>query len=336
MSTPPNILVLLTPDLYDILFLPNLDQELRSLGNVTFQTETQGLSSSELAARIGGVDIVISGWGMPVFTEEVLAAADRLELVAHSAGSIKSRLPPTVFEQDIRVTHAAGAIAPAVADLTLLLIMLMLRRAYHSDRTLHSGGNWRAARPDPLGEEIAGQRVGVVGAGYTGRQVIALLQKVGAELWVCDPYLSEEDASDLGVHQVELDELFAKCPIVTLQAPYTPETHGMIGAQQLALLRDGAVFINTARGALVDPDALLAELQSGRIRAALDVFEPEPLPQDSPLRQLDNVFLTAHIAGASQQARQRQGQAMVDEIRRFLAGEPLRYEISRAQLATMA
>ncbi len=110
----------------------------------------------------------------------------------------------------------------------------------------------------------------------------------------------------------------------------------MIGTRQLGLLQDDGIFINTARGLLVDQEALLAELQSGRIRAALDVFDPEPPPPESPLRQLDNVFLSAHIAGASKQARLRQGQEMVEEIERFLQGTPLRYRVTREMLEIMA
>lgn len=332
----PKIYVAIRPALYAELFSPETDQRLRRLGRVDVHGEEHNLSSAELADRVPGYNVVISGWGVPTFTDAVLDAADQLQLVAHSAGSIKRLLPPPLFERGIQVTHAAGAIAPAVADLTLMLIMLMLRRAYQCDRALRSGADWNEAQPAEMGEEIAGQRVGVVGAGYTGRQVIALLQAVGADVWAYDPYLSAEQASQLDVRRVELDDLCADCPIVTLQAPVTAETERMIGARQLSLLPDGAIFINTARGLLVDQEALLVELQSGRIRAALDVFDPEPLPADSPLRELENVFLTTHIAGASRQARQRQGETIVDEIERFLAGEPLRYEVTKTMLATMA
>jgi phosphoglycerate dehydrogenase-like enzyme len=335
MPYDPTIFVAVRPATYEEVFNAEADARLRQLGEVVFQENEQNLSSAELAARLPGCAIVVTGWGTPTFADEVLTAAVDLRLVAHSAGTIKNLLPPPVFERGIAVTHAAGAIAPAVADLTLMLAMLMLRRAYHSDRALHSGKSWNEARP-PMGEEITGQRIGVVGAGYTGRCVIKLLQAVGAELWVYDPYLSDDRAAELGVHSSSLDDLFANCRVVTLQAPVTEETLRMVGARQLSLLQDDGIFINTARGVLVDQDALLAELQSGRIRAALDVFEPEPLPADSPLRKLDNVFLTAHIAGASTQARYRQGAAMVDEIERFLSGQPLRYNVTREMLATMA
>lgn len=110
----------------------------------------------------------------------------------------------------------------------------------------------------------------------------------------------------------------------------------MVGARQLALLQDGACFVNTARSWVIDYEALLAELQTGRFWAALDVFDTEPLPAENPFRQLDNVVLTPHIAGASTQARYRQGQYMVDEIARFLAGQPMRYQVTKSMLETMA
>jgi phosphoglycerate dehydrogenase-like enzyme len=335
MPSDTNILVAIRPATYLEVFTDDADARLRQLGEVIYQDSEQNLSSAELAARIRNFSIVVTGWGTPTFTDEVLNAAPDLQLIAHSAGSIRKMLPPPVFERGIQVTHAAAAIAPAVADLTLLLIMTMLRRVYQADRMLHGSGAWNEAKP-PMGEEIAGQRIGVVGAGYTGQQVIALLQAVGARVWVCDPYLSEARAVQLNVHKADLDDLFASCRVVTLQAPVTEETMRMVGGRQLQLLQDDGIFINTARGLLVDQAALRSELESGRIRAALDVFDPEPLPPDDPLRRLDNVFLTPHIAGASRQARFRQGSAMVDEIERFLKGEPLHYPVTQDMLAIMA
>ncbi|HLV35592.1 MAG TPA: hydroxyacid dehydrogenase [Spirillospora sp.] len=335
MSPQPAVLVTLRPALYQELFTTDADARLRKLVSLTFNTQERNWSSDELAAHITRFDAVITGWGTPKFTDAVLSASLQLKLIAHSAGSIKAMLPPAVFDRDIAVTHAASAIAPAVAELTLMLIMLCLRPVQKLDHML-KGGAWSQAKNTSMGQEIAGQRVGVVGTGYTGRCVIRLLRAVGAEVWAYDPYLTDECATELGVRKVDLNTLLAECPIITLQAPPTKETYHMIGAPQLALLQDGAVFINTARAHLVDQDAMLAELQTGRFVAALDVFDPEPLPDDSPFRKLDNVILTPHIAGASKQARIRQGNIIVDEIERFFTGEALQYRVTRDMLDIMA
>jgi phosphoglycerate dehydrogenase-like enzyme len=328
----PNVLVTLTPSLFQQLFSPEAQSRLQAVAQLRFNEEDRNWSSAELAQHIGGYDAVITGWGTPTFTPEVMAAADRLRLIAHSAGSIKKMLPPHVFDSDVQVTHAAAAIAPAVAEMTMLLILLSLRQVHVQDRKLKAGVPWREAQY--MGQELAGQRVGVVGAGYTGRCVIRLLVAWGAEVWVADPYLSAERVAQLGVTHVTLEELFANCPIVTMQAPPTDETFRMVKAHHLASLPDGAIFVNTAH--TVDNDALLAELQSGRIQAALDVFDQEPLPADSPFLQLENVILTPHTAGASRQARLRQGTVIVEELERFLRSESLHYAVTGEMLATMA
>ena len=336
MPSKPKVLVSIVPSLYRQLFSPEADGQLRAAADLTFNTEEQNWDSSELARRISGYDAVITGWGTPPFTAEVLAAANHLRLIAHSAGSIKRMLPRPVFERGIAVTHAASAIAPAVADMTILLIMLSLRQVHKLDRMLKAGEPWSATKSLGMGQELSGQRVGVVGAGYTGRCVIGLLHGFNTDIWVSDPYLTEARATELGVKKVALDELFAQCPIVTMQAPPTEETYHMVGAHQLGLLQEGAVFINTARSHTVDQDALLAELHTGRFQAALDVFDKEPLPSDSPFLQLDNVIVTPHVAGASVQARLRQGQTIADEVRSFFADESLRYEVTGSMLETMA
>lgn len=335
MAARPEVLVTITPTLYRELFGGEADARLAGLANLSFNDQERNLTSAELAQQIGGFDAVVTGWGTPVFTEEVTAAATQLQLIAHAAGSIKAMLPPAVFGRGIAVTHAAVAIAPAVVEMTILLILLALRQVDRYDRVLKSDG-WAAAKTLPLGEELAGQRVGVVGAGYTGRGVMRALCGLGAEVWVYDPYLTTAHATELGVRRAGLDELFVNCPIVTMQAPPTAETHHMVGAAQLARLRDGAIFINTARAYTVDQEALLAELQRGRIQAALDVYDQEPLPADSPFLQLENVILTPHIAGASVQARKRQGMTAVEEIERFFQGGELRYRVTAEMLATMA
>ena len=335
MQSKPSVLIAIRPSLYQEIFAGAPDACLRRLARLRFQRSEHKLSSSDLAGQIGGHEIVIAGWGTPVFTDEVLAAADGLRLIAHSAGTIKQLLPPAVFADGRRVTHAAAAMATAVAETTLLFILLGLRKLHQVDRVFKQQG-WQAARALPVDGELAQTRVGIIGAGHTGRAVIQRLRHLAGELWVCDPYLSEADADAMGVTSVSLEQLLRQCPVVTLQAPSTAETYRMIGAQQLCWLQDGALFINTARTHLIDENALLAELQSGRIFAALDVFETEPLPDDSPFRALENAIITPHVAARTRETRARQGQLVVDEIARFLSTGELRYEVTRDMLEFMA
>jgi phosphoglycerate dehydrogenase-like enzyme len=266
----------------------------------------------------------------------VLHAATRLRVIAHSAGSIKGIIPKPVLERGIRVSSAAIAIAGAVAEYSLLLTMLGLRPVHLHDYGVRHLGQWEEARFIGTGREIAGSRIGVVGAGSVGRLFIGLLNALRAEAWVFDPYLSPADATSLGARKAELNELFASCPIVVVHAPTTPETHHMIGAEQLALLPDGGYLVCTARSWVIDQDALLAELQSGRIRAALDVFDQEPLPQESPFRSLENAIITPHVAGATVESRARQGDCVVRDLANVFAGRPMAHEITLDRYEIMA
>ena len=335
MSDKPRVLIAIRPALYEELFTQEIDRRLRQLGALTFQESEGKVTSEQLAQMIGGHEIVVTGWGTPVFTDEVLAAADKLRLIGHAAGTVKRMLPPAVFADGRRVTHAAAAMAISVAETTLLLILLSLRQIHRIDRAFREE-SWATARSYTPGGELAGSRVGIIGAGHTGRAVIRRLNAMDAELWVYDPYLSIAAATELGVSKVSLEKLMRECPIVTLQAPSTQETDRMLGAEQFSWLQDGAIFINTARAFLVDEAALLAALQTGRFSAALDVFDQEPLPNDSPFRQLDNVIITPHIASHTWETHLRQGQIITEEVTRFLQEGKLRYEITRDMLATMA
>ncbi|MCY3831367.1 MAG: hydroxyacid dehydrogenase [Chloroflexi bacterium] len=335
MPDSASILIAMRPALYHEIFAGEADARLRSLAELTFQGGEQNLTSSELAGQIAGHDIVITSWGTPVFTAEVLKAADCLRLIAHSAGTIKRLLPPAVFADGRRVTHAAAAMAPAVAETTLLLILLGLRKLHRVDRVFREGG-WLAARALTMDGELAQTRIGIVGAGHTGRALIQCLRPLAAELWVYDPYLDAAQAETLAVKRVTLEQLLKECPVVTLQAPSTTATYRMIGAEQFGWLQDGALFINTARSHLLDEAALLAELQSGRIYAALDVFEEEPLPAASPFLKLDNVIVTPHVASSTRETRLRQGLIIAEEVALFLGESELRYEVTGDMLDIIA
>jgi phosphoglycerate dehydrogenase-like enzyme len=294
------------------------------------------VAGEDLPALLEGAVVCLTGWGTPPLSQETLVNRATLRLIAHTAGSIRRIVPLEAMRQGLRVSHAAAIIADAVAEFVIGQAILGLRQIHQLDRSLRAGDEWSEVRQRHPGGLLGARTVGVVGAGHVGRAVIRLLQPFGARVLVYDPLLSEIESTALGVRLCPLEEVFAGSDVVTLHAPVLPQTAGMIGARQLVLLRDGALFINTARAALVDEAALLRELQSGRISAALDVFAEEPLPVENPFRQLPNVILSPHAAGHTLDTYHRQGQAMVDEVGRLLRGEQLRFEISPEMLPTMA
>jgi len=303
--------------------------------DVTLNESGANWGEAQLAERIGGIDVVIASWGLAKLDESVMARADRLKFVGYGAGSVKGFALPPFWAKGCRLSHAAFRIADSVAEYTLTAAMMGLRRLQDYDRRCKAGEAWPKARED-FSYEIRGMQVGLLGLGYVGRRTAAIFQALGAEVWAYDPYLSAERASELGVHKAELDDLLANCPVVSVHLPVTPETHHLLGARELAIMRDDAVLINSARDWTVDQDAMLAELESGRIWAALDVYDPEPLPVDHPLRKLDNVLLTPHIAGHTQTAHLSLMGEMIDEAERLYKGEPLQHEVTQEMLATMA
>ncbi len=286
---------------------------------------------------LGDADILVTGWGCPHISAEVLAAAPRLKLVAHAAGTVKSLIDPAAYERGIVVTNAVDANAIPVAEFTLAAIimankrMLEFRDLYREDRTRRSS---HALMDQPIGNYR--RTIGIVGASRIGRRVMGLLRNLDCDVLLYDPFVTAGDPVAASVELVELDALMARSDVVSLHAPSLPATRGMIGARQLKLMRDGATFINTARGALVDEAALVAELATGRISAVVDVTEPEIPPPDSPLFDLPNVLLTPHMAGAVGAERSRLGRLVADEVERFIAGEPLQFAIEPRLLERLA
>jgi phosphoglycerate dehydrogenase-like enzyme len=184
--------------------------------------------------------------------------------------------------------------------------------------------------------ELYDVTIGIIGASRTGRHVLRLLKEFDARVVVCDPTIDGAEAASLGARLVTMDELMRVSDVVSLHAPALPKLHHMLGRQEFAAMKDDAIFLNTARGMLVDESALIAELQTGRISAILDVTSPEPPAKDSPLRSLPNVTLLPHIAGAISTGCLRQGRSTVDQLLEFAAGERMQGEISRERFDIMA
>jgi phosphoglycerate dehydrogenase-like enzyme len=330
-----NVLITVPQPLRDIILTEKALAKLRSFANVTMNEDGHDWTGDELKAKLPGMDAVITGWGIVKLSSDVLANADKLRLVAHSAGSVKGFITDTVYDKGVAVTHSAGRIADSVAEYTLLSAMVGLRKPHEYDRRMKAGEQWPASRGLPL-YEIAGKKVGLLGMGYVGRRTAQLFKAVGAEVWAFDPYLSEEQAKELGVHKAGLHEILKTCPIVSDHLPVTDETHHMLGAKEFAMLQDGAIFVNSARSWTYDEQALIKELASGRFWAAVDVFDKEPMALDHPMRKLDNVMITPHMAGITIDSLQDLVATVIDETERFFAGQPMKYQVTRDMLSRMA
>lgn len=277
------------------------------------------------AEALAEADILLAAWGTPSLTKERLGRAKKLRMVAYAASSVRTVTPAEFWEEsDILVTTAASAMAVPVAEFTYAAIIMCgknvfrLRDEHRAERGTGGFGSRRGMNLPYLGNHS--RRIGIVGASRIGRLVIEMLARGSFEIAVYDPLLPIEEAAKLGATKMDLQPLLAWSDVVSLHAPILPETRHMIGADELALMADQAILINTARGWLVDHDALLAEARSGRLRILIDTPEPEPLPADSPFYDLPNVVLTPHIAGALGNELRALSDLAITEIERFVAG----------------
>ncbi|MFI2566541.1 hydroxyacid dehydrogenase [Paenarthrobacter sp. NPDC018779] len=331
----PALRILLSvPDAeFDSFFPASTMAALQELGCVTTVEPAALQSPQTFATAAGDAEIAITAWAFPRLDAEHLAMAPKLRCVLHAASSVHFLVSEDFWDAGIPISQAGAAMAPAVAELSLTFTLALLRRIERLDHGLRSGATWEEARNVRRAREISGARIGVVGASRTGRRYIEACLALGADVSIYDPYLAADDP--LAALSTTLEALFVESDIVAVHAPDTPETRGLIGKQQLALLKDGTALVNTARSTLLDMDALYAEVSSGRIDAALDVFDDEPLPADDPWRSLPNALITPHIAGATVDSRRRAGLIVVDELRRFLAGQPLEHALTRTDLERM-
>jgi len=254
------------------------------------------------------------------FWAEDIAASPALRVISKHGVGVDNIDVDAATKRGIPVMNAMGGNAQSVAEHAILLMLALTRKLIALDRSMRTGG-W--ARPGHIAGELKGKKLGIVGLGNVGRALAAIAQGFGMPVAAYDPYVATA-LVPMGVRLVkDLDVLLADSDIVSLHCPLTGETRGMIGAGQFARLKPTALFVNTARGPVMDEAALLAALKGGRIAGAgLDVFTDEPTPKDNPLRDLPNVVSTPHIAGSTREAMDRVAVRAVENACAILDGTP--------------
>lgn len=282
------------------------------------------------------VEAIFTGWGGPKIDQEFLEAAPNLKVVFFAAGSIKTIATDAAWEKGIVFTTAVTANAIPVAEYTLSQILLSLK------------GGWRLAQdmkrykkyPERHSYQIPGafgSTVGLISLSRVGRKVNEYLQPFDINVLAYDPFIDEEEAAELNVELCSIEEIFERSDVISLHAPWLEETVGMITGAHFEKMKPYAGFINTARGAIVRETEMIRVLQQREdITAVLDVTYPEPPHHESPLYTLPNVILTPHIAGSEGEERGRMGSYMLAELKRYLSGKQMKWQVSKKEFDLMA
>lgn len=295
---------------------------LESLGELSWN-ETRENTPENARRILSGADFAITSWGSPAMTKELLDAAPNLKLILHAAGSVKSVVTDEMYRRGIRIVSSAQVLSHGVSETALGLTIASAKNFFALNAETHAGG-WSHTGIT----ELFDITIGIVGFGLAGRHYAELLRNFHVDVIAYDPIVSAEAMAAVGVRKVDVDDIFAQSDIVSLHAPELPSTYHLVNRERLAAMKDGAILINTARGSLVDEDALVEALESHKLKCAcLDVTNPEPPVADSPLRRLDNCILTPHLAGQANNGPQKLGFHCCQQLCNYLEGKPLEGEI---------
>lgn len=290
---------------------------IEALGDGVEVRHVDGTDRPALLAAVADADALLVRSATQV-DAEVLAATTQLKVVARAGVGLDNVEVPAATARGVLVVNAPTSNIVSAAEHAIALLLAAARQVPAADATLRAH-TWK--RSSFSGVEIGGKTVGVVGLGRIGQLFAQRIAAFGTTLIAYDPYVSPARAAQLGIELVSLDELLTRADMISIHLPKTPETKGLIGAEQLALTKDDVIIVNAARGGLVDEDALADALRAGTVRAAgLDVYAVEPCT-DSPLFDLPNVVATPHLAASTAEAQDRAGTDVARSVRLALAGE---------------
>ena len=306
---------------HKVLLLEDMDPRgidyLRQHAEVAF---AYALDEDALVRQVADIDgMVIRANGK--ITRRVMEAASRLIVIGRHGVGLDTVDLPAATELGVQVVNTPHATTEAVAEHAVAMMLALAKQMVRADCALRQG-QWNV-RHEYIGFELKGRTLGVVGIGRIGYRVAEICKILGMTILYADMIQSPAAEGTLGAHKVTLEELLRSSDVVSLHAPLTAQTRQMIGAQQLDMMKPTAILINAARGEIVDGEALLEALTNRRIAGAgLDVFDPEPLPADSPFFALDNVFLTPHMASHTADAMYKMAMVAEDVVAVLQGKEP--------------
>jgi len=329
----PKALFVLNEGSYSLIYGPKERAAIDEMVDVYALPQTVA-SVQENPSILSDVEIIFSGWGAPKMNAEFLAQAPNLKAVFYGAGSVKGMVTEALWERGVVVTSSWGANAVPVVEYTLSQILFSLKHGWHFAMTTKRDGKYPPKKTVP---GAYGSTVAIISLGMIGRGVCEHLKRFDLEVIAYDPFIDAQTATDLGVELVSLADAFARADVVSLHTPWLKETENMITGEHFQAMKEGATFINTARGAVVDEPAMVKVLaERPDLFALLDVTYPEPPKPESPLYTLPNVVLTPHIAGSMHGECRRMGQFALDQCRCYLKGEPMQWQVTRELAAKLA
>jgi len=318
----PSILITLETKHYDYVLMEEDVKRLEAVAKVTRRYDLSRAPEDVLikALKDADADILVTCWGAPKITMNVLKACPKFKYLVHTAGELKWFIERPVIESGFLVTNWGDSTSASTAEGALAMTFAILRN-YHKmvDWTRKDRLYWDTPGQD---EGLFEQRVGIHGLGAIGQEYVKLIKPFNCHVSAFSPHVPDSIFQALGVKRAKtIEELYSTNRIISCHAARTPANYHIVNARILALIEDGGYFVNTGRGDVVDTEALIAELRTGRITAALDVFEEEPLAADSPLRDMPNCFVVPHRAGPTPDRRKDMGRHAVDNILRYIKGD---------------
>lgn len=298
--------------------------------------EVDAAEPAELKRHVADADGIIAPYtGTPLITREVIDAAPRLRLVGTTYGGVRQNVDDQyALEKNLTVIHTGASRVKPMAEYTLALILSSLLQTHNYHHYMRSGEDWPRTK-FPRTRMLQGRSVGVIGYGRIGQGIVDLLKTFTDDIAVCSQHLSTEAANAAGIKLMQLDDVFSSCEVIVLAGGYNPSTHHLIRRQHFDRMPENALFVNIARGKMVNEQEMAAAVNERPIYLALDVFEEEPLPGDSPLRQSDRVLMTPHRANNPIEFEQR-WQTLADEIEAFCAGRVPESALTPERAAVMS
>jgi len=326
-------------DIFNSFIYPATIERMRGMGELILNDLGREFTEEEFCEKIKGVDILVEGWCSPQLSEAVMANADSLKYFIHTGGAVASYVCEEVYKRGVKVLSGNELYAESVAEGVVAYILTALRRIPHFSRQL-AEKNWCWSN---LGENFArgllGRSVGIVSYGSISKYLIPMLQpfRVNIKLYSRRP-MDAEFLAKYNIEQVGIDEIFETCDIITMQTALNEHTIDMITKKQLDKIKDGALFINTSRGPIVNEADLIAAVKEKRFDVVLDVYNQEPPPADSGLYGNDNLMMMPHMAGPTIDRRDMITNELLTDVQGNMAGAPLANEVpwERAEAMTVS